>query len=125
LSREFFALAKSRLNPGGVMVQNVEPSTMLYDAAIATIRAVFDHVDVFDAAGNVVVVAYAGPKRSQADVMANAEALQARHQFRHPLPAMIAQRRHVTRATGRVLTDDFNPADMLRATARGNDRSGR
>jgi spermidine synthase len=125
LSKEFFALAKSRLNPGGVMVQNVEPSTMLYDAAIATIRSVFDHVDVFDAAGNVVVVAYAGAQRTQAAVLANAQALQARHQFRHPLPEMIAERRFVTRAEGRILTDDFNPADMLRATQRGNDRTGR
>lgn len=125
LSQEFFRLAKSRLKPGGVMAQNVEPTTMLFDAAIGTIKSVFDHADIFNAEGNVVVVAYDGPMKTQEALMASAEAVQARYQFRHPLPPMIAQRQLVTRATGRILTDDFNPAETLRAVARGNDRSGR
>lgn len=125
LTQQFYQLAKSRLKAGGVVVQNVEPTTMLYDAAIATLRSVFANVDVYDANGNVVVVGYDGPARDQATLMANAQTLQERHRFTHPLPAMVAQRRIVTRATGRVLTDDFNPAEQLRAIARGNDRSGR
>ena len=32
LTREFYTLVKSRLNPGGVVVQNIEPSTMLFDS---------------------------------------------------------------------------------------------
>jgi spermidine synthase len=125
LTQQFYQLVRSRLNPGGVIAQNVEPTTMLYDAAIATLRSVFAHVDVFDANGNVVVVGYDGPARDQAALMANAQSLQQRHAFTHALPEMVAQRRMVTRATGRVLTDDFNPAEQLRAIARGNDRSGR
>jgi spermidine synthase len=125
LSREFFALAKSRLNPGGVMAQNVEPTTMLYDAAIATIKAVFAHVDVFESGGNVVAVAYDGPTRDHATLLSAAQGLQTRFKFTHGLPEMMARRRIVSRATGRVLTDDFNPAEQLRAIARGNDRTGR
>ncbi len=32
LTKEFYTLVKSRLNPGGVVVQNIEPSTMLFDS---------------------------------------------------------------------------------------------
>ena len=31
LTKEFYTLVKSRLAPGGVVVQNIEPSTMLFD----------------------------------------------------------------------------------------------
>jgi spermidine synthase len=33
LTKEFYTLVKARLNPGGVVVQNIEPSTMLFDSA--------------------------------------------------------------------------------------------
>ena len=34
LTKEFYTLVKSRLNPGGVVVQNIEPSTMLFDCGV-------------------------------------------------------------------------------------------
>ena len=37
LTEEFYKVVKSKLKPGGVVVQNVEPSTMMLDSAIATI----------------------------------------------------------------------------------------
>ena len=63
MTKEFFTLAKKRLSKGGVMVQNIEPSTMLYDSAIATIASVFDHVDVYRGGGNIVAIAYDGKEK--------------------------------------------------------------
>ena len=64
LTEEFYKVVKSKLKPGGVVVQNVEPSTMMFDSAITTISKVFANVEVLDAGGNIVTVAYDGPKRT-------------------------------------------------------------
>ncbi|MDX2237786.1 MAG: fused MFS/spermidine synthase [Hyphomonadaceae bacterium] len=123
LTREFFQIAKSRLTPGGAVVQNIEPSTMLYDAAIATLKAVFANVDTYQADGNIVAVAYDGPAKTAQQLRARADALQASYRFRHPLPALLAGRRTVTgRLRGRVLTDDFAPVESLRSIERHNAR---
>src|SRR5262245_4412996 len=37
LTEEFYKVVKSKLKPGGVVVQNVEPSTMMFDSALATV----------------------------------------------------------------------------------------
>ena len=72
LTKEFYALVKSRLNPGGVVVQNIEPSTMLFDSATATLNSVFPAVDFYDGVENVVAVGYDGPSLRQADLLARA-----------------------------------------------------
>ena len=59
-TQEFYKLVKSRLNEGGVVAQNVEPSTMFFDSAYATMKSVFANVDAFDAGGNIVLVGYGG-----------------------------------------------------------------
>src|SRR6516164_927883 len=41
LTREFFQIVKDHLADGGVVAQNVEPSTMLFDSAVKTIASVF------------------------------------------------------------------------------------
>ncbi len=124
LTREFFQTAKSRLKPGGVVAQNIEPTTMLYDGAIATLKAAFAQVDTFAAGGNVVAIAYDGPRRSDAELAKNAETLQARFGFRHPLPPLLAIRQAAPAGAGKVLTDDFAPVESLRATDRHNQRRG-
>ena len=48
LTKEFYTLVKSRLAPGGVVVQNIEPSTMLFDSAAATLNSVFPSVDLYE-----------------------------------------------------------------------------
>ena len=125
LTREYFTILKSRLTPGGAVVQNIEPCTMLYPAAINTLRAVFANVDIYDADGNVVAVAYEGPERTPAALSARAAALQTAHKFTHALPELLTRRRVVRRdmAGGRVLVDDFAPAESLAGMARGNDKS--
>jgi spermidine synthase len=122
LTREFFITAKRRLNPGGALVQNIEPTTMLYDAAIATLKAVFDNVDTYRAGGNIVAVAYDGERKSDAALRARAEAVQGQMRLRYRLSAMLAHRDEVGDVRGRVLTDDFAPVESLRAIERHNQR---
>lgn len=123
LTKEFFELVKSRLKPGGVVVQNVEPTTMVFDAAIATIRSVFPNVDLYDAGGNVVVTAYDGPPLSQSDLQERAARLQGKHKFAYAIPEMLAGRKVVRRAPNvAVLTDDFAPVESLLAIERHNSK---
>lgn len=120
LTKEFFTTLKSRLKPGGVAAQNIEPTTMLYDSAIATLKAVFDQVEVFEASGNVVAIAYDGAVKPNAEIVGRMNALQTKYAFRHPLQPLLEQRRIVTGTTAKVLTDDFAPVEALKATQRHN-----
>jgi spermidine synthase len=121
LTEEFFKVVKSKLKPGGVAVQNIEPSTMMFDSAIATIQRVFDNVEVYDAGGNAVAVAYDGPRKTDAQLKERAAALHKEHRFVYPLEAFLPERRLVTRTVkGKVFTDDFAPVESLLAIERHN-----
>jgi spermidine synthase len=120
LTEEFYKIVQSRLKPGGVVVQNVEPTTMMFDWAVATIQKVFANVEGYDAGGNFVLVAYDGPTRTQAELKARAEALQKEHKFLYPLDVFLPERRAVMRSPGKVLTDDFAPVESLLAIEKHN-----
>ena len=121
LTKEFYLTAKRRLNPGGILAQNIEPTTMLFDAALATLYSVFDHIDLYQAGGNVVAVAYDGEAIDNAALMARAAALQQAHEFAYPLPALLEERRIVTRSPDHdPLIDDFAPVEMLKSIERHN-----
>lgn len=121
LTQEFYQTAKRRLKPGGVLAQNIEPTTMLFDAAISTLASVFDVVELYDARGNVVAIAYDGPQRDHARLMARAERLQAEHGFKYPLPELLGERRIMTRQPeADPLIDDFAPVEMLKSVERHN-----
>ena len=122
LTKEFYTLVKSRLAPGGVVVQNIEPSTMLFDSATATLHSVFPSVDLYDGGGNVVAVAYDGPSMRQADLMARASAMQTRRNLRYDLRTIVAGRRVLNRPTGKILTDDFAPVETMRAIEQNNEK---
>jgi spermidine synthase len=122
LTKEFYTLVKSRLAPGGVVVQNIEPSTMLFDSATATLNSVFPNVDLYDGGGNVVAVGYDGPPLSQANLLAKAAAVQTRHNLRYDLRTLVAGRRVLTRPTGKVMTDDFAPVETMRAIEQHNEK---
>jgi spermidine synthase len=125
LTREFFLTAKRKLAPGGAVAQNIEPSTMLFPAAVATLKAVFANVDLYQAEGNVVAVAYDGAAKTSAQLRARAQALQQAHNFRHGLPQLLSARQVApARVNGRVLTDDFAPVESLRAIDRHNTKKG-
>jgi spermidine synthase len=122
LTQEFYRLVKSRLNPGGVVVQNIEPSTMLFDSASATLKTVFPSVDLYDGGGNVVAVGYDGPQISQAELLARAAKVQDRYKLRYDLTRLAAERRVLTRPTGKILTDDFAPVETMRAIEKNNEK---
>ena len=122
-TQEFYRLVKSRLNEGGVVAQNVEPSTMFFDSAYATMKSVFDQVDAIDASGNVVLIGYAGPKLSSQDLARKAAAAQERLKMRYDLRDLVKARRDVTIASdAKVLTDDFAPVEMLKTVKRHNEK---
>ena len=123
LTKEFYGIVKSRLKPGGVALQNIEPSTMLYDAAIVTIKSVFDNVDLFDAGGNIVTVAYDGPARSDQELAQNCLIRQKKFMFYHNLNDMIGYRKLLSNLPHqKPLTDDFAPVEYLKGIARHNEK---
>ena len=125
LTREFYLTAKRRLEPGGVLAQNIEPTTMLFDSAITTLASVFKNVDIYDASGNVVAIAYDGPPIEQSNLLARATQLQTTHDFKYELPDMIEERRVLTSPPDvDPLVDDFAPVEMLKSIERHNQGVG-
>jgi spermidine synthase len=122
LTREFYQLVKSRLNPGGVVVQNIEPTTMLFDSASATLKSVFPAVDLYDGGGNVVAVGHDGPQLSQTELLARAAKVQERYKPRYDLIKLVGERRVFAKPTGKILTDDFAPVETMRAIAKNNEK---
>jgi len=123
LTKEFFALIKSRMTPDGVVVQNVEPTTMLLDSAITTIRSVFPNVEVYDAKGNVVVVAYSGKPRSAESLRQSAARFNDKYRpLYNPLDLLQARVDFKAASTAKVLTDDFAPVEMLHTIKRHNEK---
>jgi spermidine synthase len=123
LTKEFYELVARRLEPGGVVVQNVEPTTMLFDSAVATINAVFDHLDFFTGRNNIVIVAYNGEIKSTEELLAQAEQRQATHGFRYDLKEILSRQFSPERDdAAEPLTDDWAPVEYLKAVTRHNEK---
>jgi spermidine synthase len=123
LTTEFYKLVAARLKPGGVAVQNVEPSTMLFDPAVATIRSAFEHVVFFEGRGNIVVLAYNGPEKDEATLTRQAAERQAEFGFRYDLTQILGRRfAPAVDAAAKPLTDDFAPVEYLKAIERHNEK---
>jgi len=121
MTKEFYKLAKRRMSAGGVLVQNVASDTMLFDAAVATVMSVFDHVEFFVAGKNVVTVAYDGKRKTARQLYKNAAALQQRHNFSYNISNLIERRRMLaTPPKYEPLTDDFAPVETLKAIKKHN-----
>lgn len=122
---EFFKAVKARLNRGGVVAQNVEPTTLFYEGMAATLRAVWKNVDAFASGAdsdaiNTVLVAYDGPRLTDRQVALRAAALQERYKFRHDLRP-ISQVRRVEMGTGAApLRDGFDQSNVLLMIDRSN-----
>jgi spermidine synthase len=122
LTREFCALAKEHLAPGGAVASNVVANTKLYLSTLVTLRAVFPTVDVYPdwSYSNVAqAIAVAAPaSRPSADsLLQRALALQKQFHFRYSLSGPISRRVTDQNSEGAdLLTDDFAPADLYRVT---------
>ena len=75
LTKEFYQIVKDHLAEGGVVAQNVEPSTMLFDSAVATIHSVFPQLDFYLADQNVVTIAYGGDRMDAGELKQMADKL--------------------------------------------------
>jgi len=123
MTKEYFEIIKKHLRPGGVVAQNVEPSTMVLDSAIRTIGAVFRNVDTYEAGGNVVIIAYDGEPIPAARLRQRAAALTKQHKLRYDLVELLAAKRDIRPQEGaKLLTDDFAPVEMLKTIKRHNER---
>jgi spermidine synthase len=127
LTKEFYALVKDHLADGGVVAQNIEPSTMLFDSAVKTIHAVFANLDFYLAGGNVVTIAYDGPPRGKDDLKRMAGERDKAYGPRYALTDMLAKRRSmmgngesIIDPKAKLLTDDFAPVESLKAIERHN-----
>jgi spermidine synthase len=122
-TQEFYRLVKSRLNDGGVVAQNVEPTTMFFDSAYATMKSVFANVDALDAGGNIVLIGYGGEHLSTAELAKRAAAAQEKLKLKYDLRELVKARKDVTLAAeAKVLTDDFAPVEMLKTIKRHNEK---
>jgi spermidine synthase len=123
LTTEFYQLVARHLRPGGVAVQNVEPTTMLFDSAVATIKSAFAHVVFLHGKGNIVIVAYNGPEKDEQTLQRQASERTDRYHLRYPLTAILDQRFSPPwDETAKPLTDDFAPVEYLKAIARHNEK---
>ena len=127
LTKEFYQIVREHLADGGVVAQNVEPSTMLFDSAVKTINAVFPQLDFYRADGNIVTVAFDGAERKPEDLAGVARDRDKAYGLRYSLLEMLSQRRHIQIAGGnvidpnaKVLTDDFAPVETLKNIERHN-----
>jgi len=126
MTREFYALLKRHLAPGGAAVFNVHEPNRLFEVSVRTLQTVFATVDLFRSGyGEVAIVATDAP-RSAESVRRRAEELQKKYGFRHPLPDLLASRSELDPGAGEVLTDDFAPVDVYVADGpqfkKGDDR---
>ncbi len=114
-TKEFLQLVKSRLNDGGIVIQNLFGGNSLYDAQIATIQSVFAKVFVFEGqrTGSIIIVASDRPACEPAGLRKQAEKAGGKI-GRIDLLAEVAKCRiaPVTKSAP-ILTDDFNPANLL------------
>ena len=126
LTKQFYQIVKEHLSADGVLVQNIEPTTMLFDSAVNTLHAVFANLDLYPAQGNIVVVAYDGKPRSEQELLATAAERQAALHLRYDLTEMLGARRPLSTEGGfvdpkaAVLTDDFAPVEALKAIDKHN-----
>ena len=109
VTREFYAILKRRLAPGGVVAQNIAPSVLSVTRMVSTARAVFSQVDLFKAGNSFILLAHDGAAKSDADLKARATALQAAHRLRYPLAAMLDGRIAGAHSEEPPFTDDFAP----------------
>lgn len=113
-TQEFYRLAKAHLNPGGCLLQNVDPGTLLFDAIMATLTKVFQNVETLPANGNIIVIGYDGPKRDANTWQAAATAAQQRYKFAYDLGGLARGIKPMPWNHGAAaLTDDFAPAEIL------------
>jgi len=128
LTKQFYEIVKQHLTADGVVAQNIEPTTMLFDSAVNTIRSVFPNLDFYPADGNIVVIAYDGKPRTDQELAAIAAERQSALHLRYDLTQLLASRQSYASEAANinpkaaVLTDDFAPVEALKAIKKHNQK---
>jgi spermidine synthase len=125
MTKEFYQLLRSRLNPHGVAAINIWPAEKLFASNVRTLKLAFDQLDFFNSgdeaveATSVIVLAPLDPS-SPAETAQKAAAAQARYNFRFDVSRLVEERRMETPsgAKGEVLTDDYAPVNVFDAYGR-------
>jgi spermidine synthase len=122
LTKEFYALLKERLTPGGAIASNVHDGTKLYHSTVKTLGEVFPTLELYPTgAGEVIAIASMSPAPDKEALASRAAALQERYKFRHPLADQLRRRMENPRAQaaqGELITDDFAPVNLYDAIGR-------
>jgi spermidine synthase len=122
LTKEFYALVKQRLTPGGAVASNIHDGTKLYHSTVKTLGEVFQAVDLYPSgSGEVIALATVRPLPDKEALASRAAALQERYQFRYPLPEVFKRRMEDPKsqaARGELITDDFAPVNLYDAIGR-------
>jgi len=114
LTKEFFELAASRLNKGGVVAQNIEPTTMLFDSAATTMLAVLPSIDFYEGGGNIVAIGYKERSLSDIEIRSRFQSKQKIYNPRYNLLDLQSKRIHPEISNdAKVLTDNFAPVEAL------------
>ncbi|WP_426436174.1 spermidine synthase [Bradyrhizobium genosp. P] len=131
MTKEFYQIVKDHLADGGVVVQNVDPDTMLFDSAVKTIGAVLPQIELYKtndtSDDNLVTVAYDGAPRKAEDLATAASERDKAYGLRYQLAGMLAGRKRIDindtqtiSAKANVMTDDFAPVDTLKSIEQHN-----
>jgi spermidine synthase len=125
MTKEFYQLLRSRLNPHGVAAMNIWPAEKLFASNVRTLKLAFDTLDFFNAgdeaieAQSVIVTAPVDPVTA-AETAQRAAAAQERYRLRFDVTRLVEERRMQppADAKGEILTDDYAPADVFDAYGR-------
>jgi len=126
LTKEFYALVKQRLTPGGAVASNLHDGTKLYHSSVKTLGEVFPDVDLYPSGlGEVIAIATLRPLPDKEALAARAAALQERYNFRYPLPEVLKRRMNDPKSqatAGELITDDFAPVNLYDTIGRERPR---
>jgi spermidine synthase len=125
MTKEFYQLVRSRLNPHGVAAMNIWPAEKLFVSNVRTLKLAFDTLDFFNSgdptieATSVIVTAPLDPVNA-AETAQRAAAAQERYHFRFDLTRLVEERRMQPpeAAKGEILTDDYAPVNVFDAYGR-------
>jgi spermidine synthase len=117
-TKEFLQLAKSKLTKNGLVLQNVHNTNKLFDAHVATYRAVFSHVYIFNgsSSGNSIIVGADNPPFAPPFAPPRFQPRAGKKQRIGAIDLAAEAEKFVPEPKSppaTVLTDDFNPANLL------------
>ena len=131
-TEEFYRECAARLSDKGVFISNLHEGTELYYADIKTIQQVFPQVVLFNPSGSGNVMAFAvnyqTPVITDPAKWPDAAALGKRFAGHLDLTAILKEHIPIPAeqvAAAEVITDDFNPAELLNVVKTNDEAKGR